>query len=89
VKRHKITGDMVVLVPAGGGALQIGVTPAEDGKLQALLTIHTADLGTFVVVLTAADLGLLVASGKTLLGLDADRIDKLRKQINDDEGETK
>jgi hypothetical protein len=81
VNRRKLDGETVVIVPAGAGALQIGVTAAEDGMLRALLTVHTDDLGDFAVVLTKHDLGLLAAASRTLLGMDADQVNRLRTEL--------
>ncbi len=89
MNRRKLDGETVVIVPAGAGAVQIGVTAAEDGSVLGLLTIHTEDLGDFAVVLTKHDLGLLAAGAKTLLGMDADQINRLRTELESqpEEGE--
>jgi hypothetical protein len=81
VNRRKLDGKTVVIVPAADGALQIGVTPAADGSVLGLLTIHTEDLGDFAVVLTKHDLGLLAAGSRTLLGMDADQVNRLRTEM--------
>lgn len=81
MNRRKLTGDTVVLVPSGDNAVQIGVTPAEDGMLRALLTVSTDDLGDFAVVLTKHDLALLAAAARTLLGMDAEQVDRLRTEL--------
>jgi hypothetical protein len=89
VNRRKLDGKTVVIVPAADGALQIGVTPAADGSVLGLLTVHTEDLGDFAVVLTRHDLGLLAAGAKTLLGMDADQINRLQTELESqpEEGE--
>lgn len=85
---QKIPGDTVVIVPACDGALALGVAPADDGKLRPILTVRTEDLGNFCVVLSATDLALVAAVGKTLLNLNAEQVKELHERLNNPEGET-
>lgn len=81
MNRRTLDGETVVLVPSGADAVQIGVAPADDGMLRALLTVSTDDLGDFAVVLTAHDLALLAAASRTLLNLDAEQVNQLRTEL--------
>lgn len=81
MNRRTLAGDTVVLLPSGDGSVQIGVAPADDGMLRPLLTIHTAELGNFAVILTADDLALLAAASKTLLSMNAEQAQQLRAEL--------
>jgi hypothetical protein len=84
MRRATIPDDAVVLLPRTEDDLCIGVgRAAEPGKLQAHITIQTADWGVFVIPLTATHLGMLSAVGKTLLTLTAEQAAELHTKLED------
>lgn len=81
MKRKHIGADAVVLTPVTDDGLEVGVSPAADGKIHVTLTVTTDTLGVFVVPVTAAQLGVVVAVGKHLLSLDGDQAAAFRNQL--------
>lgn len=78
----KIDPKRVVLIPADEGAVELGVdTAPTPGKLQAVLTVRTAELGQFVVPLSAAQLHLLASVSATLLKMPAEQAARLRDEL--------
>ena len=82
MKPKKLDPQRVILVPADEAALELGVgSAAEVGKLQALLTVTTAELGQFVIPLSAHHVGLMAAWGKRCLNLTAEEVASLRDNL--------
>ena len=84
----KLDPQRVVLVPADEGAVALGFGAATTpGGLQAQLTVNTAELGQFTVLLSARQLALLAAVSKQLLTLNPHQIEELRNELfRHDEG---
>lgn len=78
---HKHDGSVVTLIPARQGAVALGVGSTDDGHVHGVLTVDTATLGRFQILLTAADVGLLATVSKTLLALTPEQAQRLRDEL--------
>lgn len=85
-----LDGSVVTLIPARQGAVALGVGPADGGKMHAVLTVDTATLGRFQILLTAADLGMLASVSRTLLAMPPEQAKRLRDELGraNNEGDT-
>lgn len=90
MNRKTIDPDTVNLIPAGDGAVEMALGLAADGKtLVPQMTVDTANLGRFRIILTGRDLGLIAAWGKTVLSMtDEQAADMIRKLTENQEGNT-
>lgn len=81
MRRKRISGDTVVLVPATEESVSIGIQPAPDGGIAVAITVDTVNLGGFVIPLTAAQVAVLAVVGKRLLSLDERQATQLREHL--------
>ena len=71
----------MTLIPARQGAVALGVASTDDGHVHGVLTVDTATLGRFQILLTAADMGVLATVSKTLLALTPEQAQGLRDEL--------
>lgn len=90
MKHENIDGAVVDIIPAGNGAVSMALGLAADGAtLVPQMTVDTANLGRFRIILTGRDLGLIAAWGKTVLSMtDEQAADMIRKLTENQEGNT-
>ncbi len=81
MRRKRIDGTMVRLIPATEDSLTIGIQPGPDGGIAVALTVETATLGGFVIPLSAAQVAVLSVVGKRLLSLDEQQATQLRAEL--------
>lgn len=88
MKKTTLPKDAVQLQPKNEAALSLGVAPADQpGLLSAQLVVETETLGTFVVPLTAEQLGVMATVSRTLLNLTAEQAADIREQLEDNNDE--
>lgn len=84
---NTIDPETITLTPDGDGALTVGLgLGAEPGTLIPQLLVTTANLGAFRIPLTAHDLGLITAWGKTVLSMTEQQAADLIRELTNNEG---
>lgn len=79
--RAKMDPQRVVLEPEGDSGLSYTLQTAEEDKIAVSLKVDTANLGQFVVPLSAKHFALLVSVGQQLMALPEEKVKKLRQEL--------
>jgi hypothetical protein len=83
MSQAKFDPEIVLLEPDGDDGVSYTLQPAEENKITVALKIDTVRLGQFLIPLTAKHFHLLVAVGNELLALPEDKVQRLRRELEE------